>query len=150
MRAIWGDALYPNFNLRRWQLEVRCTRLLLVMDARTVFDAIQSSTTAVDRRIAVDVASLRESLGDEQNVLARWLPGPQQPADELTKHLSNQMLSALAQTCRWCLVETEEVRAAREAKIEQRREQRAAHKALLAATPFAPAISGPAESTMSI
>ena len=59
--------------------------LTLVLDARTVLDALQSGSTANDKRIAVDVVAIRESVGDERNTMVRWLPGPQQPGDELTK-----------------------------------------------------------------
>ena len=58
------------------------------------------------------------------------------PSDELTKHLSNNVLTMVAQRGRWCIVETEEVRSAREAMQGKRREYRHRAKARLDSTPL--------------
>jgi hypothetical protein len=84
------------------------------MDARTVFDALETQNTVSDRRTAIDIAALREAVAQGTGAFARWLPGPQQPADELTKFTSNGKLSELAAGGVWSLVESESVRAERE------------------------------------
>ena len=73
---------------------------------------VHSNNTPSDKRIAPDVAALRESLALDCNkksstrmtTTVRRLPGPQMPADELTKFLSNQRLSLIATGAGWCLV----------------------------------------------
>ena len=85
------------------------------MDARTVFDALETQNTVSDRRTAIDIAALREAVAQGTGAFARWLPGPQQPADELAKSTtSNGKLSELAAGGVWSLVESESVRAERE------------------------------------
>ena len=46
------------------------------------------------------------------------MPGPQEPADELTKMLSNGKLSEVVERCTFTLVETEAVREERERQRE--------------------------------
>ena len=90
-------------------------RLILVLDAKTGYDVLQRDTVAQDRRVAIDVAALRETLRqDGYAAAARWLPGPQHLADGLTKKYGSGVLEAVMENCRWSLVETEDVREARE------------------------------------
>ena len=150
-RCLLCEILYPSFSLRRWQMSCRVITHILVMDARTVFDALQSDSTATDKRIALDVAAIKESIGDDLNTLIRWLPGPQQPGDELTKHASNGTMSEICDQGLWCLVETNEVRELREAQQANRRALR--HKAKLkrdtVESPFGVLpMSGPAEASV--
>ena len=100
------------------------------------------------RGFALDVTAIKESIGDDLNTLIRWLPGPQQPGDELTKHALNGAMSEIVEQGLWCLVETNEVRELREAQQAQRREcrQRAKVKRDTVESPFGVApMSGPAE-----
>ena len=88
--------------------------LYVCMDAKTVFDCLEGDNMPGDRRVAIDIACLRESLLEENNSGVRWLPGPQQPGDELTKIYHNGRLSDVVKRCRFSLVETPEVRMERE------------------------------------
>ena len=99
------------------------------MDARTLFDALGSANAPADRRVALDVAAMKAAMGDEDlNHLARWIPGPQQLADDLTKAMGNGLLAAVMETNRRSLVETAEVRAMRARKRERVKECKAAAK----------------------
>lgn len=82
-----------NFEVKRWAHFVRAWELLLVLEAKTAFDTLRSDSLPQDRRTALDMLALKESLlNDENNSFCRWVPGPQQLADELTKDKGNRML----------------------------------------------------------
>ena len=86
---------------RRW-------RACLVIDARTAFDALESEGLPGDRRVALDMAALREDLKrDGLHSLVRWVPGPQQLADGLTKRFGNAVLEATMSGEGWSLREQE-------------------------------------------
>ena len=77
-----------------------------------------------DRRTAIDVAALRESLRDpEARSCTRWLPGPQQLADSLTKEAGNQILLQLLDGRGWSSKEEGDVREARMVLRERRKQQ---------------------------
>ena len=48
--------------------------------------------TPEDRRMAIDIPALRESLNEVSGSLARWVSGPQQAADYFTKGLGDEGL----------------------------------------------------------
>ena len=114
VRMCWLELLKPCVCLRRWQLEACVIPLYVVLD----------------------VTALRESIAEERGIVARWIPGPQQPSDELTKHASNGLLSVIASTGRWSLVETEASRKAREVVQQSRRDARHRSKAWRDSTPL--------------
>ena len=95
-------------------------------------DLMQSESVPSDRRTAIDVGALREALEDEElNSACRWVPGPQQVADALTKSHPNPALLALMEQGTWSLKESEEVRKVRE---EQRDRKKSAARAAKSAT----------------
>ena len=58
----------------RWALH-------LVIDAKTGFGVLQNETIPDDRRLAIDVTSLRETFQeDTAHAMVRWIPGPQHVA----------------------------------------------------------------------
>lgn len=80
--------------------------MLLVLDAKTAFDTLKSDSLPQDRRTALDLLALKESLLDDtSNSFCRWVPGPQQLADGLTKEKGNKMLSEFFMTNEWSLKE---------------------------------------------
>ena len=118
LAEIWD----PCFRLQAWQVSAAKWRLILVLDAKTGYDVLQHDTVAQDRRVEIDVAALRETLRqDGYAAAARWLPGPQHLADGLTKKYGNGVLEAVMENCRWSLVETEDVRDAREKQRKTRK-----------------------------
>jgi hypothetical protein len=78
-----------------------------------------------DKRLAIDVAALREIKEKDPSQSVKWLPGPQMPADILTKFekRANAALYQLA-SGNWCLVEQAEVKEHRAGEAEKRRERK--------------------------
>ena len=73
LAEIWDS----GFRLQAWQVSAAKWRLVLVLDAKTGYDVLQHDTVAQDRRVAIDVATLRVTLRqDGYAAEARWLPGP--------------------------------------------------------------------------
>ena len=124
-RAVLFEMLNPDKSLRRWQDSIAEKQLYVVMDARTVFDAMETSSMVQDRRVMIDLTVLRDCILSGTGAFKRWLPGPLQPSDELTKFASNGRLSILAATGEYHLQETEalrEERLAMKQKVKERKE----------------------------
>jgi hypothetical protein len=130
LRAVLLELRRPSPSLRNWRLGVSDIPLYVVMDATTVFDALEGAGVASDRRVAIGIATLRESILDGTGAMARWLPGKMNPSDELTKLISNGLLSEVCVSGRWTLVETDELRKARRLFRDGLRERTKAAKEL--------------------
>ncbi|CAE7652572.1 unnamed protein product [Symbiodinium microadriaticum] len=61
VRAVFCKLIDYNFDLRRWKLSVARWPHYLVTDARTGYDALNSDTLPTDRKVAIDVAVLRQA-----------------------------------------------------------------------------------------
>ena len=106
VRALFVEIMQEDFEVRRWSQFVRSWELILVLDARTAFDTLRTESLPQDRRTALDLLAIKESLLDENNrALCRWVPGPQQLADGLTKYKDNKVLSDFLATNEWTLKE---------------------------------------------
>ena len=64
------------------------TDLDIVMDCRSLYDAIKSDGTIKDRRSAVAVATLRD-IQPGANIRFSWVPGKTNLADHMTKSGTN-------------------------------------------------------------
>ncbi len=128
-RAMLCEMTEEKFALRDWRRHVARWRQYNVLDAKCAFDSLAGEGTPEDRRTAIDVSALRESLNDGSGSMARWVPGPQQAADCLTKWLGNDVLRVALTLCRWSLKESPEVRAERERKREALKLSKASKKA---------------------
>ena len=136
LRAILAECTNPAFTVRHWRVHAGLWKQANAMDARTLFDALGSANAPADRRVALDVAAMKEAMVDEDlNHLARWIPGPQQLADDLTKAAGNGLLVSVMETNRWSLVETAEVRAMRARKRERVKDCKAIAKQAIADVP---------------
>ena len=123
VRALFGEIICEDFQVRKWGHFVRRWELLLVLDARTAHDTLQTESLPQDRRTALDLLAIKESLLDESNrSLCRWVPGPQQISDGLTKEKDNKMLLSFLENNKWSLKEDTTWQ-------EQRERQRAHQKA---------------------
>ena len=121
VRAMFGECLCHDFQVRRWGQFVRLWELILVLDAKTAFDT-QTESLPQDRRTALDLLAIKESLLDESNrALCRWVPGPQQLADGLTKEKGNKILPDFLATKEWNLREDA---AWQEQRVRQRANQK--------------------------
>ena len=59
-----------------------------------------------DRRTALDLLAIKESLLDDSNhAMCRWVPGPQQLSDGLTKEKDNHVLLDYMNSNTWSLRE---------------------------------------------
>ena len=106
VRALFGEILQENFQVRRWAEFVRGWELLLVLDAKTAYDTLASESLPQDRRTALDLLAIKESLLDDSNhAMCRWVPGPQQLSDGLTKDKDNHVLLDYMNSNTWSLRE---------------------------------------------
>ena len=102
VRALFGEIMCPDFEVNRWGHFIRLWELILVLDAKTAFDTLQTESLPQDRRTALDLLAIKESLLDQSNrALCRWVPGPQQISDSLTKEKGNKILSDFLSTNEW-------------------------------------------------
>ena len=86
LRAILCEVRDVGFVMRRWFEHVKQCPILLILDAKVAYDCLSSEELPQDRRTALDIRALRESLADpEASSFCRWIPGPQQASDCLTK-----------------------------------------------------------------
>ena len=106
IRALFCEVMCSDFEVKRWGHFVRLWELILVLDAKTAFDTLQTESLPQDRRTALDLLAIKESLLNEANrALCRWVPGPQQLADSLTKDKGNRLLPDFLESNEWCLRE---------------------------------------------
>ena len=85
VRALFGEIMHPSFQVRRWGHFIRSWELVLVLDARTAFDTLETESLPQDRRTALDLLAIKEALLDEdKSAFCHWVPGPQQISDSLT------------------------------------------------------------------
>ena len=125
-RAAFLEIVEPRFTLKDWQLHVQQIPIDWIVNARSTFDHLGKSTSlGDDKRLAIDVAALREIKDKDPSQTCRWLPGPQMPADILTKFekQANEALSQLAAGT-WCLVEQSAIKEHRAGEAEKRRDRK--------------------------
>jgi hypothetical protein len=105
-RAALAEMLLRDFQLRFWRKGAGIWRQLSVLDARCAFDSLNSDLLPTDRRVAIDVAVLKEALTDEEvNGFVKWVPGPQMVCDGLTKGHPNPVLQEVMERGLWSLKE---------------------------------------------
>ena len=108
VRAVFVELIHQGFELNRWKLCVAPWPHVLVTDARTGYDAVNSETLPTDRKIAIDVGVLRQGLiEDGAGCTVRWVPGSQMVGDGLTKWHHNGVINAVMEQGVWSLRDTE-------------------------------------------
>ncbi|CAE7829188.1 unnamed protein product [Symbiodinium microadriaticum] len=129
VRALFVELIKPSFDLRRWKICVAAWKHVLVTDARTGYDSINSETLPTDRKIAIDVAVLRQGLVDDSaGCQVRWVPGSTMPCDGLTKWHDNGVLVKVMSEGNWSLKDTEEAQQLRRHAAAKRAAWRKAQK----------------------
>ena len=115
LRAMLCEVREAGFVMRRWFEHVKECPILLIIDAKVAYDCLSSDELPQDRRTALDIRALRESLSDpSSSSFCRWIPGQQQASDSLTKYKGNNVLQSIMSTGCWTIVEDDtwqEVRA---------------------------------------
>ena len=123
LRAILCEVRESTFVTRRWLEHVKLCPILLIIDAKVAYDCLWSEELPQDRRTALDIRALRESLADpEAASFCRWVPGPQQASDCLTKLKGNNVLQSIMLSGQWTIVEDDSWQ---EVRAQQRSTQKA-------------------------
>ena len=108
LRAVLCEVRDPSFVMRRWFDHICQCPILLILDAKVAYDCLTSEELPQDRRTALDIRALRESLADPSTAsFCRWIPGQQQASDSLTKFKGNNVLLAILASGQWTIVEDE-------------------------------------------
>ena len=125
LRAVMAEALYVGFDIDQWLLHVAHWRLITVLDSRTGYDLLNGSGHGEDRRLAIDIAAMKQALfEDGGNRLVRWVPGNDHVADDLTKLIGNGRLMKAVSDNEWSLRDTAEAKALREDAAQRKRKYR--------------------------
>ena len=81
----------------------------MATDAKTGYDAISSEAMPADRKIAIDVAVLRQAVLEEGvGAFVRWVPGSEMVGDGLTKWGHNKVLCRVIQSGEWALADNQQ------------------------------------------
>ena len=81
---------------------------MLVLDSRTGYDPLNGTALGEDKRLAIDIAALKQSLSEDAGGrLIRWVPGEELLANDLTKLCGNQKLMNALMTATWALRDAE-------------------------------------------
>ena len=95
LRACFCEMTDVEFDFRQWERSTLKVPLIAATDCRSVFDHISAERGLPrDRILALDLASLRATFESQlregaegRNASLRWLPGPRNLADGLTKYV---------------------------------------------------------------
>ena len=106
VRAVLAELLEPDFDIKRWKTHVSKWRHILATDATTGYDAVSSESLPSDRKIAIDVAVLRQAvLAEDVGCFIRWVPGSEMAGDGLTKWGHNKVLTRVIANGEWALAD---------------------------------------------
>ena len=88
---------------------------VLVLDSKTGYDVLNSINNGEDKRLAIDIAILKEALYEpETNRWIRWVPGLTMPSDGLTKEYGNPVRDQVMRGGPWSLKDSPEAQRLRE------------------------------------
>ena len=99
VRACLAEILDPQFNFRKWEEAASWIEMITGTDCKSVYDNVSSERgISKDRMLALDLAQLKETFESQwkedsskhRNAKLRWLPGPRNVADGLTKYVAVQ------------------------------------------------------------
>ena len=111
VRALLAEMIRCDFSLKAWVSFVARWKLLLVLDSRTGYDLLNGSSLGEDKRLAIDIAAMKQSLSEDgASRMVRWVPGEELIADDLTKLCGNGKLMQILSSARWALKDTDTAR----------------------------------------
>eukprot|EP00913_Durusdinium_trenchii_P032182 g30134.t1 len=111
LRALMAEALEKGFSFKHWLSSVSKWRQVAVMDSKTGYDLLNGTSLGEDKRLAIDVASMRQALQEDGGSrLVRWVPGEEILADDLTKLVGNNKLVKVMENGTWALKDTDEAK----------------------------------------
>ena len=111
LKARRSIANSEKFVLRRDNPAQQFPSALMVIDAKSLYDALKSEQTLQeDRRAALEIAVLKDDMA-MLKALARWIPHNLNPADGLTKHIGAHLepLMELLRSHTFCLFDESQV-----------------------------------------
>ena len=79
------DAIYLKHILSEVMLTQSAVKIVAFVDNRDVVDAVYSTKQVDDRRLRIDISSLKEFIVNEELSAVRWCPGSLQLANGMTK-----------------------------------------------------------------
>ena len=104
VRAMLAEVWDPSFSLPAWRWSAGRWKEILVLDSKTGYDMLKNINNGEDKRLAIDVAILKESIREPDNIKwVRWVPGLTIPTDGLTKEYGNRMRDAVMLGRPWSL-----------------------------------------------
>ena len=109
VRAMFAEIWDAAFSLPQWRWSSSMWPQILVLDSRTGYDVLNSISNGEDKRLAIDIAILKESLYEpDSNRWVRWVPGLTMPSDGLTKQYGNDTRDRVMQGGPWSLKDSPE------------------------------------------
>ena len=130
VRAVLAELLDFDFDIKRWKAHVSKWRHVLATDAKTGYDAISSEALPADRKIAIDVAVLRQAVLEEGvGCFIRWVPGSEMAGDGLTKWGHNKVLTRVISSGEWALADNAAAQELRRLAAVKKAQWRKSHNA---------------------
>ncbi|CAE7682647.1 RE2 [Symbiodinium necroappetens] len=115
VRAMMAEVWDANFTLQQWRWSASRWPEVLVLDSKTGYDILNSINNGEDKRLAIDIAILKEALYEpDSNRWIRWVPGLTMPADGLTKEYGNPVRDQVMKGGPWSLKDSPEAQKLRE------------------------------------
>ncbi|CAE7326527.1 psaC [Symbiodinium sp. CCMP2456] len=129
IRTVMAEILDPNFQLAQWRWSAGQWKQVLVLDSKTGYDILNSISHGEDKRLAIDIAILKESLYEPMaNRWVRWVPGLTMPSDGLTKEAGNPMRDIIMRGGPWSLKDNPAAQRLREEAGHRKRQCRERQK----------------------
>eukprot|EP00435_Cladocopium_sp_Y103_P040884 s349_g11.t1 len=124
------EALTGDVDLENWSSLIERRQRVYVTDAKSVYDYLQkdATSTSTDKRMAIEGALLRETCRKD-GAHVRWIDGPQNIANVLTKH--NAEKDTLRQFLRDGMMSLQQTEENRKLKEKQRAARQKISKAKL-------------------
>ena len=130
VRAMFAEIYDHAFSLASWRWSASKWKEVLVLDSETGYDVLNSIGNGEDKRLAIDIAILQESIYEPQsNKWIRWVPGLTMPADGLTKEYGNHMRDHIMRGGPWSLRDCPAAQRLREEAGHRKRQCKAKKKA---------------------
>lgn len=93
-----GITLGTTLNMIMKQLGYADIPIVVCTDSRSLYDCLVKLGTTTEKRLMIDIMSIRESYERRELTEIRWIDGRDNPADAMTKDKPNNALEKLVST----------------------------------------------------